>query len=275
MLFKNKFLDLSKPQVMGILNVTPDSFSDGGRFTKPEKALRQAEIMILEGASIIDVGGESTRPGADAVPAEKELDRVVPIIEALNKRFDVVISVDTNKAQVMDAAVTAGAGLINDVNGLRNEGAVDTVAKLNVPVCLMHMQGNPGTMQQNPHYSNVVQEVCEFLIQRVAACVEAGMKRENIMIDPGFGFGKTLEHNCELFAKLTQLQALSLPILIGVSRKSMFGAMFDRDVEQRVVPSVVSAILAVQKGASILRVHDVKDTVDALTLLAISDRDSP
>lgn len=274
MLFKNHFLDLSTPQVMGILNVTPDSFSDGGKFTKLDTALRQAEKMILEGASIIDVGGESTRPGAEAVPVEKELDRVVPIIAALNERFDTVISVDTNKAQVMEAAVAAGAGLINDVNGLRNDGAVEAAAKLNVPVCLMHMQGQPGTMQQNPHYDKVVPEICEFLSQRIAACVAAGVKRENIIIDPGFGFGKTLDHNCELFAKLTQLQALSLPILIGVSRKSMFGAMFDRDVEQRIVPSVVTAILAVQKGASILRVHDVKDTVDALTLLAISERDA-
>lgn len=260
-----------KPRIMGILNVTPDSFSDGGKFTNPDSALRQADKMIQEGATIIDIGGESTRPGAQKVQAEQELERVVPVVEALNERFDVVISVDTNKALVMEAAVNSGAGLINDVNGLRNEGAVEVAAKLNVPVCVMHMQGEPGTMQKSPHYQDVVQEVLAFLTQRVQVCADAGIKRENIMIDPGFGFGKTLEHNCELLAKLEQLRELSLPILIGVSRKSMFGAMFNRDVEQRVVPSVVAAVLAAQKGASILRVHDVKDTADALRLLAISD----
>lgn len=273
MLFKNKSLTLATPQVMGILNVTPDSFSDGGKFTNPDSALRQAEKMIAEGASIIDIGGESTRPGAEYVSPEQELERVVPVIELLNAQFDAVLSVDTNKAQVMEAAVAAGAGLINDVNGLRGEGAVATAAKLDVPVCIMHMQGEPGTMQQQPQYDDVVKDITDFLQARVDACVEAGISRSNILIDPGFGFGKTLEHNCELLAKLAQFKSLALPMLIGVSRKSMFGALFNRDVEQRVVPSVVTAVLASQKGASILRVHDVKDTVDALKLLAISNND--
>lgn len=270
MQFKQKSLSLDKPQIMGILNVTPDSFSDGGQFIHLDDALSQAEQMIADGASFIDIGGESTRPGADEVSIQVELDRVVPVIEAIDKRFDVVISIDTSKAQVMSEAVAAGAGLINDVCALRLEGAVAAAANSGAAVCLMHMQGEPRTMQKSPLYKDVVQDIKDFLNTRMAACLSAGIPKEQLIIDPGFGFGKSLRHNCDLLAGLDTFQSLDVPLLAGVSRKSMFGALLGREVQERLVPSVVAAVIAVQKGAGIVRVHDVRETADALKVLEVS-----
>ncbi len=257
----------SPAAVMGILNVTPDSFSDGGRFTGRDDALRQAERMLAEGADILDVGGESTRPGATGVNAQEELDRVVPVIEAVLGITDKPVSIDTSKADVMRAAVAAGAAMINDVRALREEGALDAAAAARVPVCLMHMQGQPRTMQQDPDYANVVGEVASFLSERVEACTKAGIPRERIVLDPGFGFGKTVAHNVELLANLRQLKELGLPILAGLSRKSTLGKITGRDVDQRVPASIAAAVIAVTNGASIVRVHDVAETVDALKVL--------
>ena len=259
-----KSLDLTSPQIMGILNVTPDSFSDGGLFLSQETALEQAHIMINEGAAIIDVGGESTRPGARPVSVQEELDRVIPIIEAIHNASPVIISIDTNKHVVMREAVKAGAGLINDVCALRQDGALQTVADLGVPVCLMHMQGAPRTMQQNPQYSDVVVDVKNFLQQRIAACEQAGIERDNIIIDPGFGFGKTVQHNLTLVKRLSEFLAFDLPLLIGVSRKSSLGVILDKPTEDRVSGSIAMAAIACWLGAHIFRVHDVKQTIDAL-----------
>lgn len=272
MKFKDKTLSLDSPQVMGILNVTPDSFSDGGKFDNVESAVSQAQKMIEQGASILDIGGESTRPGAKAVTQQEELDRVIPVIEALSQRFDVVLSIDTNKAQVMTEAVSAGADLINDVCALQNEGALAAAANTNAAICLMHMQGQPRTMQSSPSYDNVVKDIADFLTSRVKACLSAGIDSSRIIIDPGFGFGKTLAHNCEILAHLDEFNALDLPVLAGISRKSMFGSLLGLEVDERLVPSVVSAVIAAQKGAKIIRVHDVKETVDALTLLRVSQK---
>ncbi len=264
------FLKSAMPQVMGILNVTPDSFSDGGKFNRISDALRQAEKMVEDGASIIDVGGESTRPGAELVSEQEELDRVVPVIEAICQRLEVTVSIDTSKPDVMQAAVGAGAKMINDVLALRAEGALEMAARLGVPICLMHMQGQPRTMQAAPMYQNVVQEVKDFLEDRVAKCEEVGIARELLLIDPGFGFGKTLEHNVLLLRELDQLQQLNVPVLVGISRKSMIGAILadqqgqPREVGARAVGSVAAALWAVERGVSIIRVHDVKETVDAL-----------
>ena len=249
---------------MGILNLTPDSFSDGGRWLKPEAALRHAALMVEQGAALIDVGGESTRPGAAAVPEDEELARVVPIIEQLAARLDVVISVDTMKPAVMRAAVAAGATMVNDVNALREPGAVEAVASGQAAVCLMHMQGVPRTMQMAPAYDDVVAEVRSALAGRIKACLEAGIPRERIAVDPGIGFGKTLAHNLSLLAELDQLLALRVPLLIGVSRKSLFGQLLNLPVDERLVPSVTAAVLAVAKGAAIVRAHDVAETVLAL-----------
>ncbi len=251
---------------MGILNVTPDSFSDGGRFDTVDLALRQAEIMAAECAAIIDVGGESTRPGADAVEIAEELDRVVPVIEALRDTSDLPISVDTSKAGVMRAAVAAGASMINDVLALQEPGALAAAAELEVAVCLMHMQGRPGTMQQNPKYDDVVRDVAEFLGERVRACIDAGIPRDRICIDPGFGFGKSHAHNVELLANLRQLRGLELPILVGVSRKSTLGKICGRDIDERMPASIAAAVIAVLNGAAIIRAHDVRETVDALKI---------
>lgn len=261
-----KSLDLSQPQVMGILNVTPDSFSDGGRFIAREQALAHARAMVAEGAGIIDIGGESTRPGAQAVSVDEELARVIPVIEAVRGELDVVISIDTSKAAVMTAAVAAGAGLINDVRALREAGAVQAAAAAAVPVCLMHMQGEPRTMQQQPHYSDVVSEVRDFLVERAECCVQAGISRAQIVIDPGFGFGKTLAHNLQLLRGLPLLAEAGYPLLAGLSRKSMIGALLDLPVEQRQNPSVALATLAVWLGARIVRVHDVAATVQAVRI---------
>jgi dihydropteroate synthase len=263
-----KRLDLSRPCVMGILNVTPDSFADGGRYDSLAPALGQAHRMVEQGAAIIDVGGESTRPGAPEVELGDELERVVPVIEALSRELSVPVSVDTSKPEVMRAAVAAGAGLINDVMALRAAGAVEAAAASGVPVCLMHMQGSPRTMQRNPVYGDVVEEVRDFLMQRVAACEAAGIPRSRLMIDPGFGFGKTLEHNLQLLRHLDRLVDTGLPVLVGMSRKSMIGALLDKPVEQRVYGSLAAAVLALQAGASIIRAHDVAPTVDALAIYA-------
>jgi dihydropteroate synthase len=259
-------LDLSRTVIMGILNITPDSFSDGGFFMARNTAVAQARRMAEEGADIIDVGGESTRPGAQAVLAQEELDRVIPVIEAIARAMPVPISIDTSKPEVMRAAVAAGAGLVNDVRALREPAAVETAAALAVPVCLMHMQGEPRSMQQNPVYTDVVGEVRDFLQERIEACVAAGIPRQYIIADPGFGFGKTVEHNLELLRRLGELRALGVPILAGLSRKSLIGTLLGLPVAQRLQASVALAQIAVQNGARILRVHDVQATREAIRM---------
>jgi dihydropteroate synthase len=252
---------------MGILNVTPDSFSDGGRYFSPDAAVEQGMRMAADGAAIIDVGGESTRPGARGVPVDEELDRVIPIVEALCRELEVPVSVDTSKAEVMTAAVAAGAGLINDVRALRDAGALAAAAASGVPVCLMHMQGEPRTMQASPSYGDVVGDILDFLDQRVAACRQAGIAREHLLIDPGFGFGKTLAHNLALLERLGEFGRFGLPVLVGISRKSMLGTITGRPVAERLAASVAAALLAAERGAVVLRVHDVAATVDALAVL--------
>lgn len=256
------------PLIMGILNVTPDSFSDGGKFTSPDHALAHARSMHEAGAGIIDVGGESTRPGASPVTADREIDRVLPVIERIRAEIDVTVSIDTSKPEVMRAAVGAGASMINDVRALRSTGALEAARDLNVPVCLMHMLGEPRTMQQNPSYDDVVGEVRDFLVDRAAACIEAGISREHVIIDPGFGFGKNLQHNLTLLAHLDALVSTGFPVLVGLSRKSMLGAILDRTVGERVHGSVALALMAFLGGARIFRVHDVAATADALQVAA-------
>jgi len=267
-------LDLARPRVMGILNVTPDSFSDGGRFLDREAALRQGRALVAEGADILDVGGESTRPGAATVSVQEELDRVIPVIEALAGELPVPLSIDTSKPEVIEAAVAAGASLINDVAALRRPGALAAAGEAGVPVCLMHMQGEPGTMQQQPTYRDVVAEVRDFLAGRVAACEAAGIPRDRLLVDPGFGFGKTLAHNLALLRDLPTLHGLGVPVLVGLSRKSMIGALLDgAPVGERLYGSLAAAVLAVERGAAIVRVHDVAPTVQALRIVAaVRDR---
>jgi dihydropteroate synthase len=265
-------------RVMGILNATPDSFSDGGRWSSRDRALRHALDMIAAGADIIDVGGESTRPGSQDVAAAEELDRVVPVIEAIVAESDVPVSIDTSKPEVMEAAVSAGAAMINDVCALRAEGALETAARSGVPVCLMHMQGRPRDMQADPTYDDVVAEVGAFLTDRAKVCEAAGIAADRIFIDPGFGFGKTLDHNLELFRGLSELCRLGYPVLVGISRKSMLGAITGKPVDQRLAASVAAAVLAARRGAAVVRVHDVAETVDALKIaeaLAAEDRNRP
>lgn len=269
-------LDLSRPRVMGVLNVTPDSFSDGGDFFGVEPALRRAERMVEEGADILDIGGESTRPGAMPVSAREEIDRVVPVIEALAPRVSLPISIDTGKPEVMRAAVAAGAGMINDVRALRGPGALEAAAEAGVPLCLMHMQGEPGTMQAAPVYGDVVSEVRDFLHHRVAVCLDAGIPPERLLLDPGFGFGKTLVHNLALLAGLAELCDLGFPVLVGLSRKSMIGALTGREVHERLAGSLAAAVLAVERGARLVRTHDVAPTVDALRVAwAVRDSGKP
>jgi dihydropteroate synthase len=251
---------------MGVLNVTPDSFSDGGDFFSADAAVERALAMQAEGAAIIDIGGESTRPGAEPVSAEDEIRRVVPVIEALQVRLTVPISIDTQKPEVMRAAVAAGAGFINDVNALRAPGALEAAAECQVPVCLMHMQGEPRTMQADPHYDDVVDEVSGFLLQRAAACEQAGIAREHILLDPGFGFGKTLQHNLQLLARLETIGALGFPLLVGLSRKSMIGKLLGLDVGERLAASIALAVMAVERGAALVRAHDVAPTWQALQM---------
>ncbi|MEO6699398.1 MAG: dihydropteroate synthase [Paraperlucidibaca sp.] len=252
---------------MGVLNVTPDSFSDGGRYTRVDAALRQAEQMLRDGAKIIDIGGESTRPGAAFVSSAEELERVLPVLEAIYQRLDIIISLDTSTPELITAGAAAGAGLINDVRALQRPGALSAAAATALPICLMHMQGEPDTMQQRPHYDSVSDEVIAFLQQRAAACVDAGIARERLLFDPGFGFGKTLSHNLSLLKNLHRLHALGGPLLIGMSRKSMLGQILGgAPVEARVSAGVAAAVLAVERGARIIRSHDVRETADALAL---------
>ena len=260
-------LNLRCPAVMGILNATPDSFSDGGKFTTLDAALRQVENMAAAGASIIDIGGESTRPGAGAVSEQEEIDRVVPLIEAAVGVVDVPVSIDTSKPGVMRAAVAAGASMINDVRALREEGALEAAAELQRPVCLMHMQGQPRDMQVAPQYDDVVAEITLFLRDRMTECLEAGLAEDMLLVDPGFGFGKTAADNVELLANLRQLQVLGRPVVVGLSRKSTLGVITGRGLCERMPASIAAAILAVERGAQIVRVHDVAETVDALRVV--------
>ncbi len=260
----NKVLDLSVPRIMGILNFTPDSFSDSGQFYQLDKALIHVEKMLNAGADIIDIGGESTRPNAEEVSVEQELERVVPLVDAVRRRFDCWISVDTSKPQVMAESATVGMDLINDIRALQEPQALETAVKLGLPVCLMHMQGQPRTMQNNPQYQNVVEEVLQFLQKRTALCIQAGIKAENIIWDVGFGFGKSVQHNYKLLQQLSRFTAQGYPVLAGLSRKSMIGAVLDKSVKQRVVGSAAGALIAAMNGATILRVHDVDATADAL-----------
>lgn len=257
--------------VMGVLNVTPDSFSDGGRYNGIDAARRQAARLVDEGADIIDVGGESTRPGSDSVPVDAELERVLPVIEAVIAETGAVVSIDTTKPEVMREAAASGAGMINDVRALQDDGALQAAANTACAVCLMHMQGKPRTMQDNPDYADVVADVTSFLAERVAACVDAGIETSRLVVDPGFGFGKTVEHNLQLLSRLDALAALGLPILAGISRKSTLGAITGREVDERMPASIVAAAIAVQNGASIVRVHDVAPTVDAIRVIQAVD----
>ncbi len=263
----NKQLDLSRTQVMGILNVTPDSFFDGGRFYDVSSALFQARRMVAEGATIIDVGGESTRPGAQAVSLQCEMDRVLPVVEALSKELPVVISIDTHKSELMRLGVASGAGFINDVRGLQGQGALTAAAELGVPVCVMHMQGEPTSMQSSPEYEDVVGSVYQFFQERILTCERAGIPRDRVILDPGFGFGKTLRHNLALMNSLSRFRDLGCEILVGVSRKSMIGKVLDKPVNQRLYGSIALASLAAWQGASIIRVHDVGATVDAVKMI--------
>ena len=265
----NKTLVLDRPHVMGILNVTPDSFSDGGKFNSLDNALQQAERMIQAGVSIIDIGGESTRPGAPDVSLEEELARVVPAIKAIRAKFDVWISIDTSKAEVMRQAVEAGADLINDVRALQEPGALQVAADANVPICLMHMKGQPRTMQANPSYDDVLQDVEAFLQERVEACEAVGISKEQLILDPGFGFGKTIEHNYHLLAHLEKFHSLGLPVLAGMSRKSMIFKLLDKVPADCMVASVTCATIAAMKGAQIIRVHDVEETLEAMKIIEV------
>lgn len=275
--FRTQLFDLSQPRVMGILNRTPDSFSDGGAFTDFDAALRHARDMVEQGADLLDIGGESTRPGAEAVSVQQELDRVIPLIERLAREIPIPISVDTSKPEVMRAAVAAGAGMINDVYALRQPGALDVARECGAPVCVMHMQGEPRTMQQHPQYKDVAVEVAEFLRQRVEACVVAGIPRHQVLIDPGFGFGKQLQHNLELLRRLPEIAALGQPLLVGLSRKAMLGTLLGgASVDQRLHASVAAAVIAAMNGAQIIRCHDVGPTVEALKVVAaLNARMSP
>ena len=257
---------LARPLIMGVVNVTPDSFSDGGRFLETSSAVVHGSELAHQGADILDIGGESTRPGAQPVPVAQELDRILPVLEGL-RALDRPLSVDTYKPVVMLAALAAGASMINDINALQSEGALEVVQASDCGVCLMHKQGDPQTMQQDPHYDDVVGEVREFLAQRVVACQAAGVSRDRVVIDPGFGFGKRSVHNLELLRNLRSLASLEVPVLAGLSRKSTLGKITNQPVEQRAIASVTAALLAVQRGAAIVRVHDVAQTRDALRIL--------
>jgi dihydropteroate synthase len=263
----NNTIDYQAIKIMGILNVTPDSFSDGGKFINATDALFQVEKMVNNGADIIDIGGESTRPGAVDVDEGDELDRVIPLLKAIKKNFTVEVSIDTSKSVVMEEAIIHGADIINDVRALQNKGCLSVVAKSDLPVCLMHMQGLPRTMQNSPKYDNLIIDIKEFFNQRIHACINAGIARERIILDPGFGFGKTVAQNYQLLNQLSQFKSLGLPILSGTSRKSMIGNLLSCDVNERLAGSLATAIIAMQQGASIIRVHDVKETTDALNIL--------
>ena len=271
-----KVLSFDIARIMGIVNVTPDSFSDGGQHNTVDAAICHALRLVSEGADVLDIGGESTRPGAAEVSEAEELQRVIPVIEALAKQINIPIAIDTSKPGVMRAAVKAGAGIINDVFALRRDEALDVAAELKVPVILMHMQGEPGSMQTAPHYNDAVAEVHSFLTQRIFACEMAGISKKNIVIDPGFGFGKSLEHNLALLSQLQRFVELGVPVLAGLSRKSFIGSLTGRDVNNRVYGSVAAALIAAQNGAKIIRVHDVAATVDVLKIWnAVSKQNKP
>ncbi len=259
-------LVLDRPRIAGIVNVTPDSFSDGGKYLDPESAIAHGLKLAEDGADLLDIGGESTRPGADAVSIDEEIARIVPVIEALARQTSLPIAIDTSKPEVMRATIAAGAGMINDVRALRGDGALDAAADLKVPVCLMHMLGEPRTMQDDPHYDDVVSDVRRFLTDRIFACEMSGIDKNKLVVDPGFGFGKTLEHNLTLLRALDQFAALGVPTMVGLSRKSMIGTLTGAALNDRVAGSVAAALIAVQKGAAIVRVHDVAATRDALTV---------
>ncbi|WP_440053158.1 dihydropteroate synthase [Pseudoalteromonas sp. T1lg65] len=260
-------VSLEYPIVMGILNVTPDSFSDGGKFSSDSKAIEQAKRLLMEGAGVLDIGGESTRPGAPEVSLEEELRRVIPVVKAVKHDIDCIISVDTSKAEVMRQAIEAGADIINDVRALQEPGALDVLAAYpDVPVCLMHMQGQPRTMQNNPSYQALFADINDFFETRISACKQAGISRERLILDPGFGFGKTLSHNIELLGGLKHFQHFDLPILTGLSRKSMFGQLLNRDTNERLAGSLAGALICAQQGANIIRVHDVAETSDVLSV---------
>ncbi|WP_334472050.1 dihydropteroate synthase [Arsenophonus sp. PmNCSU2021_1] len=260
-------LDLNCPVVMGILNVTPDSFSDGGIYNRYDYALKHVASMVNHGAAIIDIGGESTRPGASEVSLQQELDRVIPIIEAVTDRFDVWVSVDTSKAVVMTEAARAGAHIINDVRSLHEPGALEAAAETGLPICIMHMLGQPKTMQQTPDYKNVVVEVKQYLSDEIERCEAAGIAKNRLIIDPGFGFGKNLVHNYQLLAKLNEFHALGVPLLVGMSRKSMIGELLDVPLEERLIGGIACAVIAAMQGAQIMRAHDVKETVQAMKIV--------
>ncbi len=268
MKFAGRELDMAKCHVMGVLNVTPDSFSDGGRFTSVDAALLRARKMVAQGAAFIDVGGESTRPGADPVSVQEELDRVCPVVEAIARELDVVISVDSSTPEVFREAARLGAGLLNDVRALQRDGAVEAALETGLPVCLMHMQGQPEDMQARPSYQSVLREVSGFLMDRVRVAEQAGIPSDRILLDPGFGFGKTLAHNLKLLAALERLQVLGYPLLVGMSRKSMLGHITGREVSERLPASLAVATISALKGASVIRVHDVGETVDAVKVVA-------
>lgn len=262
--FNNKTLNLDTPKIMGILNVTPDSFSDGGRWNTLDRALAHAEQMVKEGATIIDIGGESTRPGATPVPLDEELLRVIPVVEKISKELDVMISIDTSQPKVMEEAVKAGAHIWNDIRALRLDGALEMAAKLQCPVILMHMQGDPKTMQADPHYEDVVKEVEKFLLDRVDDAIKAGIKKENIILDLGFGFGKSAKHNYQLLDHMQHFVDLGYPVLSALSRKSMIKAACNiKKADERIVGSVAGALLSIERGAQMVRVHDVKETKEA------------
>ena len=269
----SKVMPKVMPKVMGVLNVTPDSFSDGGKFTNFDNALSQVEQMICHGAAIIDIGGESTRPGAAVVSVQDELNRVIPLLKEIKSRFDVMVSIDTSKHEVMSQAIEFNADIINDVRALQNQGCLEVLAQTSIPICLMHMQGSPQTMQDNPEYDDLLVDIKDFFNQRIESCLAAGIARERLILDPGFGFGKTLAQNYYLLAHLSTFQSFELPVLAGLSRKSMIGNLLNRDVDQRLAGSLSAAIIAAQQGAQIIRVHDVKETVDALKILqAVSEQ---
>jgi len=264
---RGRILHLDSPVVMGILNVTPDSFSDGGSYCQLDSAVKQAHTLLNQGAKIIDIGGESTRPGAPDVSLEDELERVIPLVKALRASSDCIISIDTSKSEVMRQAIIAGADIINDVRALQEPGAVEVLAQYpEVAICLMHMQGQPRTMQSNPHYDDLFADINEFFAERLAACEQAGIQLERIILDPGFGFGKTLAHNYEILNKFDVFNQFKLPVLAGLSRKSMIGNLLNRDTHERLAGSLAGALIAAQNGAKIIRVHDVQETVDVLSV---------
>ncbi len=260
-------LDLRFPQVMGILNVTPDSFSDGGKHNRLDQALRHAHAMSDAGATLLDIGGESTRPGAAEVSDDEELSRVIPVVEAIAQRFDVWISVDTSKASVITASAQAGAHMINDIRSLSEPGALAAAAETGLPVCLMHMQGQPKTMQHAPQYQDLISEIDSYFTEQIARCMNAGIKQDKLLLDPGFGFGKNLDHNYQLLARLTEFHHFGLPLLVGMSRKSMIGQLLHVSPGKRVTGSIACAVIAAMQGAQIIRVHDVKETVEAMRIV--------